>query len=111
MVAMPFLLLLFEPRPPRPRWRSTGRRRSTTHPPAGRSTAEDTAAEIFLPREEWASAQGKKVSASVLRLRRSRRSRSSDRSSHRAGPVVRALNHKTEDDVAMPKDKKIGRDR
>ena len=29
------------PRPSRPRWRSAGRRRSTTHPSSGRSAAED----------------------------------------------------------------------
>ena len=35
--------------------------RSTTHPLAGRSAAEDDGGETFLPREEWALAQGKKV--------------------------------------------------
>src|SRR5882724_9951740 len=48
------------PRPPRPRWRSTGRGRSATHP-KGWSAAEDAVVETFLPREEWALAQGKKV--------------------------------------------------
>ena len=78
----------------RPRWRSPGRRRSTTHQLAGRSAAEDGEGETFLPREEWAnrgprracpagwSAQGKKVEPASLRLRRSRRSRPSARSSH-----------------------------
>src|SRR6202790_4388989 len=47
----------------------------------GRSAAEDGGGESFLPREEWASAQGKKVSPAPLRLRRSRRSRPSARSS------------------------------
>ena len=41
----------------------------------------------FLPREEWAQAQGKKVESTALRLRRSRRSRSSARSSHQRGHV------------------------
>jgi hypothetical protein len=39
MLAMSRLLGCFEPRPPRPRWRSAGRGRSTTHPPAGRSVS------------------------------------------------------------------------
>jgi hypothetical protein len=40
-------------------------------------------------------AQGKKVAATALRLRRSRRSRSSARSSHHRGPVRRVLNQKS----------------
>jgi hypothetical protein len=36
-----------------------------------------------MPREEWALAQGKKVDPPPLRLRRSRRSRSSARSSQK----------------------------
>ncbi|MGY4305949.1 hypothetical protein ACVIJ6_003192 [Bradyrhizobium sp. USDA 4369] len=83
------------PRPPRPRWRSTGRRRSATHP-KGWSAAEDAVVATFLPREEWALAQGKKVVSTALRLRRSRRSRSSARSSHQRGHVRRVLNHKSE---------------
>src|SRR5262249_3963890 len=47
------------PRPPRPRWRSAGRRRSATHP-KGRSAAEDAVVETFLPREEWAKPRGRK---------------------------------------------------
>ena len=82
------------PRPPRPRWRSTGRGRSATHP-KGWSAAEDAVDATFLPREEWALAQGKKVAATALRLRRSRRSRSSARSSHQRGHVRRVLNHKS----------------
>ena len=38
----------------------TGRRRSTTHPLAGRSAAEDGGGETFLPREEWAKPRGRK---------------------------------------------------
>src|SRR5215472_16217141 len=34
-------VVVSSPRPPRPRWRSTGRGRSTTHQLAGRSEAED----------------------------------------------------------------------
>src|SRR5271166_5099988 len=41
MLAMSLLLAVSSPRPPRPRWRSGSRRRSTTHPFAGRSAAED----------------------------------------------------------------------
>ena len=37
-----------------------GRRRSTTHPLAGRSAAEDGGGETFLPREEWAKPRGRK---------------------------------------------------
>jgi len=36
-------------------------------PLAGRSAAEDGGGESFLPREEWASAQGKKVDPPPLR--------------------------------------------
>src|SRR5271166_3888071 len=61
MLAMSFLLGCSSPRPPRPRWRSTGRGRSATHPGTDRSRAEDAVAKTLLPREEWASAQGKKV--------------------------------------------------
>ena len=57
----------------------------------GRSEAEDAVVATFLPREEWALAQGKKVATTALRLRRSRRSRSSARSSHHRGPVRRVL--------------------
>src|SRR6202044_1552951 len=79
-----FSLAVSSPRPPRPRWRSAGRRRSTTHPVAGRSAAEEGGGESFLPREECRlGRQGKKVSPTPLRLRRSRRSRPSARSSHR----------------------------
>ena len=76
------------PRPPRPRWRSEGRRRSATHP-QGRSAAEDAVGADFLASRGMGEAQGKKVAAPALRLRRSRRSRSSARSSHHRGPVRR----------------------
>ena len=36
------------------------RRRSTLHPLAGRSTAEDGGGATFLPREEWAKPRGRK---------------------------------------------------
>ncbi len=57
------------------------RRRSTPHPFAGRSAAEDGGGATFLPREEWAK-PGKKVAPPPLRLRRSRRSRPTARPSH-----------------------------
>src|SRR6516165_10716605 len=60
ILAMSLLLAVSSPRPPRPRWRSTGRGRSTTHPLAGRSAAEDGGGETFLPREEWAKPRGRK---------------------------------------------------
>src|SRR5215212_2574726 len=60
MLAMSLLLCCSNPRPSRPRWRSAGRRRSTTHPLAGRSRAEDGGGETFLPREEWAKPRGRK---------------------------------------------------
>ncbi len=54
------------------------RRRSTLHPLAGRSTAEDGGGATFLPREEWAKPRGRKSNrrrcgsgdrgAAVLRL-------------------------------------------
>src|SRR6266851_7784432 len=55
MLAMSLLHAVSNPRPSRPRWRSAGRRRSTTHPLAGRRTAEDGGGETFLAREEWAN--------------------------------------------------------
>src|SRR5580704_350407 len=60
MLAMSLLLCCSNPRPSRPRWRSAGRRRSTTHPLAGWSEAEDGGGETFLPREEWAKPRGRK---------------------------------------------------
>jgi hypothetical protein len=48
----------------------------------------------FLASRGMGEAQGKKVAATALRLRRSRRSRSSARSSHQGGHVRRVLNHK-----------------
>src|SRR5216684_5065861 len=60
MLAMSLLLAVSSPRPPRPRWRSAGRRRSTTHPLGGRSQAEDGGGATFLPREEWAKPRGRK---------------------------------------------------
>src|SRR5262249_20309703 len=45
----------------------------------------------FLASRGMGEAQGKKVAAAALRLRRSRRSRSSARSSHHRGPVRRVL--------------------
>src|SRR4029450_7774030 len=60
MLAMSLLLCCSSPRPSRPRWRSAGRRRSTTHPSSGRSAAEDGGGETFLPREEWAKPRGRK---------------------------------------------------
>src|ERR1700756_3730023 len=47
----------------------------------------------FLASREMGEAQGKKVDATALRLRRSRRSRSSARSSHHRGQVRRVLSH------------------
>ena len=49
----------------------------------------------FLASRGMGEAQGKKVATTALRLRRSRRSRSSARSSHHRGPVRRVLNHKS----------------
>src|SRR5215510_8916099 len=46
----------------------------------------------FLASRGMGGAQGKKVAATALRLRRSRRIRSSARSSHHRGPVRRVLN-------------------
>src|SRR5437764_9414495 len=73
MVAMSLLLLWFEPATTAA---SMAIYRPKTIDDAPASGPEDTGVETFLPREEWASAQGKKVAATVLRLRRSRRSRS-----------------------------------
>src|SRR5258707_10748154 len=95
MVAMSLLLFVFRARDHRGLdGDRQGRRRSATHP-KGWSAAEDAVDATFLPREEWALAQGKKVVSTALRLRRSRRSRSSARSSHQRGDVRRVLNHKS----------------
>src|SRR5208337_2058324 len=50
--------------------------------PQGRSEAEDGVGKTFLPREEWAKPRGRKSIRPPLRLRRSRRSGPSARSSH-----------------------------
>src|SRR6266404_5403118 len=89
MLAMSLLLAVSNPRPSRPRWRSAGRRRSATHPRAGRSAAEDGGGETFLPREEWAKPRGRKSIRPPLRLRRSRRSRPLARSKPLRGPMAR----------------------
>src|SRR5215467_1213649 len=67
MVAISLLLGCSSPRPSRPRWRSTGRRRSTTHLLAGRSTEEDGGGGTFLAREEWAQPRGRKSRRPLLR--------------------------------------------
>src|SRR4051794_6313865 len=56
MVAMVLSPVVSGPRPPRPRWRSPGRRRSTTHPLAGRSAAEDDGRAAILFRDAKALA-------------------------------------------------------
>src|SRR5215469_10720247 len=97
MLAISLLLCCSNPRPSRPRWRSAGRRRSTTHPLAGRSAAEDGGGETFLPREEWAKPRGRKSIRPPLRLRRSRRSRLSARSSQEEATwLARAQQHPRE---------------
>src|SRR5260370_39183640 len=68
------------------------RRRSTPHPLAGRSTAEDGGGATFLPREEWAKPRGRKSirrrcgsgdrGAAVLRLDQPRRGRGSAPKQH-----------------------------
>src|SRR5262249_1567129 len=59
------LLAVSSPRPSRSRWRSKGRRRSATHP-QGRGRG-GWGRKTFLPREECASAQEKKVTQPPLR--------------------------------------------
>jgi hypothetical protein len=72
-------------------------------PARGRSTAEDGGGETFLPREEWALAQGKKVDPTPLRLRRSRRSRPLARSAKReAARFARTEQHPQEKTWRMP---------
>src|SRR5262252_10446207 len=72
MVVMSFLLGCSNPRPSRPRWRSTGRRRSTPHP-LGRSAAEDGGGGTFLAREEWAPPGSPRLRGGKPRGRKSRR--------------------------------------
>src|SRR5216683_4896418 len=62
------------PRPPRPRWRSESRRRSTPHP-LGPQRSGGWRRRDFLASRGMGEAQGKKVSPTPLRFRRSRRSR------------------------------------
>ena len=86
------------------RWGSSGRRRSTAHPP-GRSAAEDGGGETFLARARngrtgvparqaarGGKPRGRKSIRPPLRLRRSRRSRPSTRSRHERPHESRALN-------------------
>jgi hypothetical protein len=73
----------------RPRWRSTGRRRSTPHPLTGRSSSGGWRRGDFLASRGMGEAQGKKVEPPPLRLRRSRHSRPSARSSQREAVVAR----------------------
>jgi hypothetical protein len=90
MLAMSLLLAVFELRDHRGLdgdLKAEGDRRRTR---SGRSAAEDGGGETYLPREEWALAQGKKVSPPPLRFRRSRRSRpSADQANERQGARVR----------------------
>src|SRR4030095_16053112 len=51
------------PRPPRPRWRSAGRRGSTTHPLAGRSAVEDGGGGAFFSRGGMGEPRGKQHTA------------------------------------------------
>jgi hypothetical protein len=81
MLAMPLLLGCFEPATTAASMAIRKPEAIDDAPLAGRSAAEDGGRESFLIREEWASAQGKKVDPPPLRLSRSRRSRSSARSS------------------------------
>jgi len=94
ILAMSLLLGCSSPRLSRPRWRSAGRRRSTTHPlwagaqrrmAAERLSCFARNGRTGVParlRAGW-HAQGKKVSPPPLRQRRSRHSRPLARSSHR----------------------------
>src|SRR5579871_3450109 len=54
----------------------------------------------FLASRGMGGAQGKKVDSTALRLRRSRRSRCSARSSHHRGPGGRVLSHKSRKKMA-----------
>src|SRR5882762_7067837 len=51
------------PRPPRPRWRSSGRGRSATHPPSGPQRSGGRRRRDFLASRGMGVAQGKKVSS------------------------------------------------
>src|ERR1700727_2468089 len=83
MLAMSLLLGCFEPATTAASMAICRPEAIDDAPLAGRSTAEDGGGESFLPREECRlRRQGKKVSPTPLRLRRSRRSRPSARSSH-----------------------------
>jgi hypothetical protein len=81
MLAMSLLLGCFEPATAAASMAIGKPKAIDDAPLAGRNAAEDSGGESFLFREEWASAQGKKVWPPRLRLRRSRRSRPSARSS------------------------------
>jgi hypothetical protein len=81
MLAMSLLLGCFEPATAAASMAIGKPKAIDDAPLVGRSAAQDGGGESFLPREEWASAQGKKVDPTPLRLRRARRSRPSARSS------------------------------
>ena len=91
MVAMSLLLLCFEPATTAASMvicKAEDDRRRTRRAAAQRR--------MLLKRVSWLArgmgeAQGKKVASTALRLRRSRRSRSSARSSHHRGPVRHVL--------------------
>jgi hypothetical protein len=61
MLAMSLLLLCFEPATTAASMAIYRRKTIGDAPARGRSAAEDAGVKTFLPREEWALAQGKKV--------------------------------------------------
>lgn len=82
----------------RPRWRSKGRRRSTTHP-QDQSAAEDGGRQAFLSREEWAQPRGRKCA--VRRCGQSIEAQPSPaRSAHQETVWGGALNSRNKGDTA-----------
>src|SRR6516225_2426615 len=94
MVAMCLLLLCFEPATTAASM-AICRPRTIGDAPEGPQRSGGRCRSDFLASRGMGEAQGKKVAATALRLRRSRRSRSSARSSHHRGPVRRVLNQKS----------------
>ena len=99
MVAMSLLLLCFEPATTAASM-AICRPRTIGDAPEGPQRSGGRCRSDFLASRGMGEALGKKVAATALRLRRSRRSRSSARSSHHRGPVRRVLKRNPGEEVA-----------
>lgn len=97
MLAMSLLLLCFEPATTAASMAICRPRTIGDAPARGPKRSGGRRCGDFLASRGMGAAQGKKVAATALQLRRSRRSRSSARSSHQRGHVVCVLNRNREE--------------